>query len=60
MVSAVAETGVPPVQQLHAGQMHGRTPASIPGGQLLTTKGLVELIQSTEAEDKFEFGPVIR
>ncbi|MFC3613692.1 rhodanese-like domain-containing protein [Lutimaribacter marinistellae] len=40
--------GVQPVQQLHAGQMHGQTPASIPGGQLLTTKGLVELVQSRQ------------
>jgi PQQ-dependent catabolism-associated CXXCW motif protein len=35
--------GVPPTQQLHAGPMHGPTPATIPGGQVLTTKGLVDL-----------------
>ncbi|MEY8838101.1 rhodanese-like domain-containing protein, partial [Cribrihabitans sp. XS_ASV171] len=40
--------GVPPTQELHSGQMHGRTPASIPGGQVLTTKGLVELVQSQQ------------
>ena len=37
--------GVAPTAQLHAGQMHGPTPASIPGGQLITTKGLVELLR---------------
>lgn len=37
--------GVPPSAALHAGAMHGPTPASIPGGQLITTKGLVELTQ---------------
>jgi PQQ-dependent catabolism-associated CXXCW motif protein len=37
--------GVAPTQQLHAGQMHSPTPASIPGGQVITTKGLVELIR---------------
>lgn len=39
------EYGVAPTQQLHAGQMHGPTPASIPGGQVITTKGLVELMR---------------
>ena len=38
--------GVPATAQLHSGAMHGPTPASIPGGQIITTKGLVELIQS--------------
>ncbi len=37
--------GVPPTSELHSGEMHGPTPASIPGGQLITTKGLVELIE---------------
>ncbi len=37
--------GVQPTQQLHSGAMHGPTPASIPGGQIITTKGLVELVQ---------------
>src|SRR5690606_15254367 len=36
--------GVPAPNTLHAGAMHGPTPASIPGGQVITTKGLVELI----------------
>ncbi|WP_424932909.1 rhodanese-like domain-containing protein [Amaricoccus macauensis] len=41
--------GVTPVQQLHGGAMHGPTPASIPGGQLVTTRGLVELVQGRQA-----------
>ncbi len=40
--------GVPPTQQLHSGPMHGPTPASIPGGQTITTKGLVELIKGQQ------------
>ncbi len=28
--------------------MHGATPASIPGGQVITTRGLVELIQGQQ------------
>ena len=35
--------GVPPKKELHAGEMHGPTPASIPGGQVITTQGLVDL-----------------
>jgi PQQ-dependent catabolism-associated CXXCW motif protein len=41
--------GIAPTPQLHAGQMHGPTPASIPGGQLITTKGLVELMRGGQA-----------
>jgi PQQ-dependent catabolism-associated CXXCW motif protein len=37
--------GVPATPELHAGQMHGPTPASIPGGQVITTKGLIELLR---------------
>ena len=37
--------GVPPTSQLHAGAMHGPTPTSIPGGQVITTKGLVSLVE---------------
>jgi PQQ-dependent catabolism-associated CXXCW motif protein len=40
--------GVQPTRQLHNGQMHGPTPASIPGGQLVTTKGLVALVQGRQ------------
>lgn len=39
------ELGVPPTKSLHAGAMHGPTPASIPGGQVVTTRGLVSLAQ---------------
>lgn len=41
--------GVQPVKQLHNGQMHGPTPASIPGGQIITTRGLVSLVQGKQA-----------
>lgn len=41
--------GVPPTAELHAGPMHAPTPASIPGGQVITTRGLVELLGSTQA-----------
>jgi PQQ-dependent catabolism-associated CXXCW motif protein len=37
--------GVPATRQLHNGEMHGPTPNTIPGGQVVTTKGLVELVQ---------------
>jgi PQQ-dependent catabolism-associated CXXCW motif protein len=40
-----ADLGVPATRQLHNGEMHGPTPNSIPGGQVVTTKGLVELVQ---------------
>jgi PQQ-dependent catabolism-associated CXXCW motif protein len=41
--------GVAPVAALHDGAMHGPTPASIPGGQVITTKGLVELMRGGQA-----------
>lgn len=41
--------GIAPTNQLHDGQMHGPTPASIPGGQVITTKGLVALVQGDQA-----------
>jgi PQQ-dependent catabolism-associated CXXCW motif protein len=41
--------GVPPTKQLHDGPMHGPTPASIPGGQVITTKGLAALVQGRQA-----------
>lgn len=41
--------GVAPSEQLHTGEMHGPTPASIPGGQIVTTKGLVELVRGGQA-----------
>ncbi len=45
MVTERQDFGVAPVSTLHDGAMHGPTPASIPGGQVITTKGLVELIR---------------
>jgi rhodanese-related sulfurtransferase len=36
--------GVKPTSELHSGPMHGPTPNSIPGGQVITTKGLVALL----------------
>ena len=41
--------GVAPTQQLHTGEFHAPTPASIPGGQVITTKGLVDLIRGGQA-----------
>jgi len=38
--------GVQPTRQLRNGEMHGPTPVSIPGGQVITTRGLVELAQA--------------
>lgn len=43
------DLGVPPTNRLHAGAMHGPTPASIPGGQLITTQGLLSLIAGRQA-----------
>jgi PQQ-dependent catabolism-associated CXXCW motif protein len=41
--------GVAAAPQLHNGAMHGPTPSSIPGGQLITTKGLIGLVQAKQA-----------
>ena len=40
---------VPATKQLHAGPMHGPTPVSIPGGQVITTNGLAALVQGAQA-----------
>ena len=45
MQSERQDFGIQPSRQLHNGEMHGPTPASIPGGQVITTRGLVELVQ---------------
>lgn len=42
--------GVQPTRQLHGGAMHGPTPASIPGAQVVTTKGLVGLVQNRQMQ----------
>lgn len=36
--------GVAPTAALHDGPMHAPTPSSIPGGQVITTKGLLPLL----------------
>lgn len=40
--------GVKPTRQIHDGPMHGPTPASIPGGQLITTQGLAALVKGAQ------------
>jgi len=42
------DLGVRPTRKLHAGQMHGPTPNQIPGGQLVTTQGLLGLFRQSE------------
>jgi PQQ-dependent catabolism-associated CXXCW motif protein len=39
------DAGVRPTRELHSGAMHGPTPNQIPGGQVITTKGLLPLLQ---------------
>ena len=39
------DMGVPASRQLHDGAPHGPTPNQIPGGQVITTKGLLPLLQ---------------
>lgn len=41
-----ADQGVPASTELHSGAMHGATPASIPGGQLVTTRQLVATLSA--------------
>lgn len=40
------DQGVRPPAGLHSGPMHGPTPTTIPGGQLITTRALVGLLQA--------------
>lgn len=40
------DMGVPPTTQLRAGPMHAPTPNQLPGGQLITTPELVQLLQN--------------
>ena len=48
MVTERQDYGIPATDQLHTGAFHGPTPASIPGGQLITTKGLLALVQGQQ------------
>jgi len=43
------DLGVAPTAQLHTGAMHGPTPASIPGGQVITTQGVKALMDGKQA-----------
>lgn len=40
----LADYGIPPTTELHAGPLHGPTPTSVPGGQVITTVGLKQLV----------------
>lgn len=40
--------GVKPTAELHSGPMHAPTPSTIPGGQVITTKGLLPLLANAE------------
>lgn len=40
------DMGVPPTGQLRSGPMHAPTPNQLPGGQLITTPELVQLLQN--------------
>lgn len=44
--------GVAPPAALHAGPMHGPTPTAMPGGRLVTTRALVELLRGGSAEGR--------
>jgi PQQ-dependent catabolism-associated CXXCW motif protein len=40
--------GIAPKSQLHDGASHAPTPSSVPGGKVITTKGLVGLVQGKQ------------
>lgn len=48
MAAERQDFGVAATSRLHAGAMHGPTPTSIPGGQVITTRGLVELLKGEQ------------
>jgi PQQ-dependent catabolism-associated CXXCW motif protein len=48
MTAERQDYGVAPTNALHTGGMHGPTPTSIPGGQVITTKGLVALMANQQ------------
>ena len=43
------DMGVPPSSQLKSGGLHGPTPNQLPGGRLVTTPELVQLMQDTNS-----------
>lgn len=48
------DMGVRPSRELHQGAFHGPTPNQIPGGQVITTQGLVPLLQQGIAVQVFD------
>ena len=48
------DMGVRPSRELHEGAFHGPTPNQIPGGQVITTKGLVPLLRQGIAVQVFD------
>lgn len=50
-----SDMGVAPPKSLYAGPMHGPTPNQIPGGQVITTKGLVGLVQGQQGVNALVF-----
>lgn len=44
--------GVPATSELHTGPMHGPTPNTIPGGQVITTRGVVALLGNSQLQAK--------
>ncbi|MDZ7654140.1 MAG: rhodanese-like domain-containing protein [Burkholderiaceae bacterium] len=44
------DMGVAPPAQLHTGAMHGPTPTSLPGGRLVTTREIYELVRRTQGD----------
>ena len=49
------DMGVAATRTLHGGAMHGATPNQIPGGQVITTKGLVALLQNPQGVQPLVF-----
>lgn len=44
------DMGIPPKATLHSGPMHGPTPAGIPGGRLVTTREIYDLVRRTQGD----------
>ena len=44
------DMGVRATNQLHSGAMHGPTPNTLPGGQVITTPGLVALVKGGQTQ----------
>jgi rhodanese-related sulfurtransferase len=49
------DMGVKPTDRLHSGEMHGPTPTSIPGGTLITTKGLLPMMRGQVGDPPIVF-----